>query len=52
MERMFDEMLGLNHEILSNRIHPIEIKDTNEYLILRAEIPGVEDKDLEVQVAR
>lgn len=52
MDRIFDEMLGLNHEITTKRKPPIELKDTNEYLILRAEIPGVEDKDLEVQVAR
>jgi HSP20 family protein len=52
MDRIFDEMLGLNHEITTNWVPSIELKDTNENLILRTEIPGVEGKDLEVRVAR
>ncbi|NJM73996.1 MAG: Hsp20/alpha crystallin family protein [Scytonema sp. RU_4_4] len=52
MDKIFDELFSLNREETTSWAPAIELKDTNEDLILRAELPGVEGKDLEVQVAR
>jgi HSP20 family protein len=53
MDRMFDELAGLNNRQSSTDWTPaIEIQDREDSLILRAEIPGVEAKDLDIQVAR
>ncbi|RUR75702.1 Hsp20/alpha crystallin family protein [Chlorogloeopsis fritschii PCC 9212] len=52
MDRMFDELTGVNREYMTTWAPAIELEDTEDNLILRAEIPGVEGKDLDVQVAR
>ncbi len=56
IDRMFDEMLYFNRSLAkyntTNWTPAIELKDTREDLILRSEIPGINAKDLEVQVAR
>lgn len=50
MDQIFDEMAGLNRETQYTWQPAIEIKDTETSVILRAEIPGVEGKDLDVRV--
>lgn len=52
MDRMFDEMAGLKHEQQTTWQPAVELKDTEDSVILRAEIPGVEGKDLDVRVTR
>jgi HSP20 family protein len=52
MDRMFDELAGLNRQSSTAWVPAIELQDREEYLVLRAEIPGVEAKDLDIQVAR
>ncbi|MBW4631765.1 MAG: Hsp20/alpha crystallin family protein [Iphinoe sp. HA4291-MV1] len=52
MDRFFDDFFTSSSEVTAGWTPAVELKDTNENLILRAELPGVEGKDLEVQVAR
>lgn len=53
MDKMFDEIAGLNREMTTKTWSPaVELEDTNDNLILRAEVPGLEGKDLDIQVAR
>ena len=56
IDRIFDEIFDVNRSFpgygTTNRIPAIELKDTREDLILRSELPGVDAKDLEVQVAK
>lgn len=50
MDQVFDELAGVNNETFWKPA--VELKETEDNLILRAEIPGVEGKDLDVQVTR
>ncbi|MBD2602990.1 Hsp20/alpha crystallin family protein [Scytonema hofmannii FACHB-248] len=53
MDKMFDEIAGYNREVTTKTWSPaVELEDTNDNLILRAEVPGLEGKDLDIQVAR
>lgn len=52
MDRMFDEMAGLNPGYQEIWKPAIELKNTDDAIILRAEIPGIEGKDLDVRVTR
>ena len=52
MDRMFDELAGINSQSSTSWTPAIEIQDREDSLVLRAEIPGVEAKDLDIQVAR
>lgn len=52
MDRMFDEIAGFNREVPTNWMPAIEMQDQKENIILRAEIPGIEAKDLDVQVSK
>lgn len=53
MDEMFDELAGFTRESRPTTWAPaIELQDENDHLILRAEIPGVEGKDLNIEVAR
>lgn len=52
MDQMFDEMIGVNRESQMTWKPAVELQDTEENLILRAEIPGVEGKDLDIRVTR
>lgn len=52
MDRMFDEIAGFNRELKANWMPAIEMQDREDRIILRAEIPGIDAKDLDVQVAR
>lgn len=52
MDQMFDEITGLNRDYQGAWKPAIELQDTEENVILRAEIPGIEGKDLDVRVTR
>lgn len=53
MDHIFDELLEINREPKNANWAPaIELHDHENYLTLRAEIPGVEAKDLDVEVTR
>ena len=56
IDRIFDEILYLNQGLTkystANWTPAVELKDTRENLILRSELPGVDVKNLEVQVAK
>jgi len=53
MDRMFDELLEISPQNGNTNWTPaIELKDEQNQLILRAEIPGVEAKDLNIEVTR
>ena len=55
MDRIFDQIFGdggSSYNLPALQKPNIELRDTTNSLILRAEIPGVDGKDLEVQVAR
>lgn len=52
MDRVFDEVVGVNREAQITWKPAVEIKDTEDNVILRAEIPGVEAKDLDIRVTR
>ncbi|MFB2834006.1 Hsp20/alpha crystallin family protein [Floridanema evergladense] len=53
MDQMFDELLEINHQPANINWTPaIELKDEENQVILRAEIPGVEAKDLNIEVTR
>jgi len=52
MDRMFDEIAGMNRQSSPDWTPAIELRDQEDSLVLRVEIPGVEAKDLNIQVAR
>lgn len=52
MEQTFDEMVGVNRVAQTTWKPAVELQDTEDNLILRAEIPGVEGKDLDIRVTR
>lgn len=52
MDQVFDEMTALNRSSQTTWQPAIELQDTEENVILRAEIPGIEGKDLDVRVTR
>jgi HSP20 family protein len=52
MDRMLDEMTGASSEYRVTWKPAIELQDKGKNVILRAEIPGVEGKDLDVRVTR
>lgn len=52
MDKMFDELAQVNRESGANWTPAIELYDRENNLTLRAELPGVEGKDLDVQVTR
>jgi HSP20 family protein len=51
MNQMLDEMASVNRQPIAWK-PAVELRDRNDSLVLRAEIPGVEGKDLNVQVTR
>ncbi|BAZ10045.1 heat shock protein Hsp20 [Calothrix sp. NIES-4071] len=54
MDRIFDQIFGdggSSYNLPTLQKPNIELRDTFDSLILRAEIPGVDNKDLEVEVA-
>lgn len=52
MDRMFDELAGFERKSDTDWTPAIEIQDREDSILLRAEIPGVEAKDIDIQVAR
>jgi HSP20 family protein len=57
MDRLFEDMLSVNdrdwlglHSMADSWTPAVEIKETDQELILKAEIPGIDAKDLEVEV--
>jgi HSP20 family protein len=52
MEQMLDDMTGLTRNHQMTWKPAIELQDTDDNVILRAEIPGIEGKDLDVRVTR
>lgn len=57
MDRLFENMLDLNdqnwmglHSIGGMWTPAVEIQETDKELVLKAEIPGIDAKDLEVEV--
>lgn len=52
MDRVFDELAQVNPDRPNVWSPAIELHDRENSLILRAEIPGVEGKDLDIQVTR
>lgn len=52
MEQIFDEIAVVNREPQITWKPAIELQDTEDAIILRAEIPGVEGKDLDIRVTR
>jgi HSP20 family protein len=52
MDRMFDDISGANGIQQVSWQPAIELQDTQDKVILRAEIPGIEGKDLDVRVTR
>ncbi len=51
MDQMFDKMADVKRETQLTWQPAIELKDTETSVILRAEIPGVKGKDLDVRVS-
>lgn len=52
MDQMFDELVGSERQSAMSWKPAIELQDTEENLLLRAEIPGVDGKDINVHVTR
>jgi HSP20 family protein len=52
MDRMFDELARSDRGLENSPKPAIELQDTEDNLILRAEIPGVDAKDIDVRVTR
>jgi HSP20 family protein len=53
MDQLFDDFAGITRENqMTVRTPAIELKDENNHLVLRAEVPGVEAKDLDIQVTK
>lgn len=52
MDRVFDELASVKREPQITWQPAVELQDTSDNLILRAQIPGVEAKDLDVRVTR
>ena len=51
-DRLFDELAGSRRESEMTWMPLVELQDSDANLILRAQLPGVEAKDLDVQVTR
>lgn len=49
---LFDELAGSNRENELAWMPAVELQDSDSNLILRAQIPGIEAKDLDIQVTR
>ncbi|MBD2085813.1 Hsp20/alpha crystallin family protein [Coleofasciculus sp. FACHB-542] len=52
MDRMFDELASVNRDAPITWKPAIELQDTEDSLILRAQIPGIEAKDLDIRISR
>lgn len=52
MDQIFDEIAVVNREPQITWKPAVELQDTEDAMIVRAEIPGVEGKDLDIRVTR
>ncbi|AKG23570.1 Hsp20/alpha crystallin family protein [Calothrix sp. 336/3] len=52
MDRILGDFTSISRDLTSNWTPAIELADNPENIVLRAEIPGVEAKDLDIQVAK
>lgn len=52
MDRVFEEMVDVKREAQVSWQPAVELQDTEENIILCAQIPGVEAKDLDINVAK
>jgi HSP20 family protein len=52
MDQVFEQLAGVERNDTPNWKPAIELQDTEENLILRAEVPGIEGKDLDIRVTR
>jgi HSP20 family protein len=58
LDQLFDELTPITRDALSTNSNgntwtpAIELKNTDSSLILRAELPGIDAKDLDIQVTR
>jgi len=52
MDHMFDELIGSERQSATSWQPAIELQDTEDNLVLRAEIPGVDGKDIDIHVTR
>ncbi|MGK7872254.1 MAG: Hsp20/alpha crystallin family protein [Xenococcaceae cyanobacterium] len=54
MDQMFDELTGFNrgYETIAGWKPAVELEEIEDRLILRAEVPGIEAKDLDIDVSR
>lgn len=52
MDQVFDEFAGATGSTDKIWQPAVELQDTNDSLVLRAEVPGIEAKDLDVRVTR
>jgi HSP20 family protein len=52
MDRLFDETIGLTEAKQTTWMPAIEILDAGDNLIVKAQLPGIEAKDLDIQVTR
>ncbi|MCP6759024.1 MAG: Hsp20/alpha crystallin family protein [Fischerella sp. CENA71] len=52
MDRIFDDMLRVKRQPEMTWKPAVELQNTNNNLILRVQIPGVEAKDLDIQVTK
>jgi len=50
MDHMFDELIGSERQSATSWQPAIELQDTEDNLMLRAEIPGVDGKDIDIHV--
>ncbi|WP_019500091.1 Hsp20/alpha crystallin family protein [Pseudanabaena sp. PCC 6802] len=50
MNRLFDTMLPTTGRELGTFIPPVELKETPEAFQLKLEVPGIEAKDLDIEV--
>lgn len=55
MDRMFDDLGGFRSEFPSLRTMgtpAVELQENDDNIVLRAEVPGIEAKDLDIHVAK
>ncbi|MBD2741295.1 Hsp20/alpha crystallin family protein [Coleofasciculus sp. FACHB-1120] len=52
MDRVFDELASVNRDAPITWKPAIELQDTEDSLILRAQLPGIEAKDLDIRISR
>jgi HSP20 family protein len=52
MDQMFDEVMGSERQSATSWQPAIELQDTEENLLLRVAIPGVDGKDIDVHITR